>query len=225
MNQDTMPAHDARANPRWRRHGQAFDLGEAGYQVDGAWLLWKRMHSWGQRFDVEVDIAWAIGLFLICSGWFIQASRTAHLDIGFVAALTLPLILRRRAPMGVFAVLSIVALVQRMVSGPLLADAALLLALYSVAVGSEWIQVVVAALILEIGVLLATVHWALVGSNLKSLVLLTGMASAALFAGIVVRALRSQMIWLAERARRLERERDQQAFLAAAAERARIARP
>lgn len=223
VNQDTMPAQDARVNPRWRQHGQALDLGETGYQVDGAWLLWERLHSWGERFVVEVDTAWAIGLFLICSGWIVQASRTPHLDIGFVAGLTLPLVLRRRAPMGVFTVLSVVALVQWMVSGPLLADTALLVALYSVAVACEWIQVVVATLVLEIGVLLATVHWAPLGSNLKSLVLLTGMVSAALFAGIVVRALRSQMIWLAERARRLERERDQQASLSAAAERARIA--
>jgi signal transduction histidine kinase len=219
-----MPAQEAREIPRWARHGQAPHLGETGYQVDGAWLLWERLHSWGERFAVEVDTAWAIGLFLICSGWFIQASRTPHLDIGFVAGLTLPLILRRRAPMGVFIVLSVVALVQWMVSGPLLADTALLVAVYSVAVVCEWIQVVVATLVLEIGVLLATVHWAPLGSNFKSLVLLTGMVFAALFAGIVVRALRSQMNWLAERARRLERERDQQASLSAAAERARIAR-
>jgi signal transduction histidine kinase len=43
-------------------------------------------------------------------------------------------------------------------------------------------------------------------------------------AGVVVRALRRQMGWLVERAHRLEIERDQQSFLAAAAERARIAR-
>jgi signal transduction histidine kinase len=55
-------------------------------------------------------------------------------------------------------------------------------------------------------------------------VFLTGLAFAALLAGVVVRALRSQMDWLAERAERLEFERDQQASLAAAAERARIAR-
>ena len=222
--QDPMHAHGARANPRWRLHGHSFDPGEAGYQVDGAWLVWERLHSWGQRFAVEVDTAWAVGLFLICSGWFVQASRTTHLDIGFVAGLTLPLIFRRRSPMGVFIVLSTVALIQWMISGPLMADAALLVALYSVAVASEWIQVIVATLVLEIGVLLATVHWALVGSNFKSLVLLTGMVAAALLAGIVVRALRSQMTWLAERARRLEHERDQQATLAAATERARIAR-
>lgn len=212
------------ADPSRSRHDQSVDLGEGGNQVDGAWLLWERLHGWDQRFAVEVDAAWAIGLFLICSGWFIQASRTPHLDIAIVAALTLPLILRRRFPAGVFMVLSMVALFQWFASGPLLADTALLVALYTVAVASEWILVVVATLVLEIGVLLATVHWALVGSNFKSLVLLTGMVSAALLAGIVIRALRSQMSSLAERARRLECERDQQASLAAAAERARIAR-
>jgi signal transduction histidine kinase len=50
------------------------------------------------------------------------------------------------------------------------------------------------------------------------------MTFAALLAGAVVRALRGQIDWLAERAQRLERERDQQASLAAATERARIAR-
>src|ERR1019366_48796 len=88
----------------------------------------------------------------------------------------------------------------------------------------DWLAVVVAALTLEIGVILATEHWTPVGNYSKSLIFLTGMASAALFAGILVRALRSQMEWLAERAHRLEFERDQQTFLAAAAERARIAR-
>ncbi len=53
---------------------------------------------------------------------------------------------------------------------------------------------------------------------------LTGLAFTALLAGVVVRALRSQLDWLAERAERLERERDQQASLAAATERARIPR-
>jgi signal transduction histidine kinase len=50
------------------------------------------------------------------------------------------------------------------------------------------------------------------------------MAAAALLAGVVVRTLRQQMGWLVEHAHRLEFERDQQSFLAAAAERARIAR-
>ena len=59
--------------------------------------------------------------------------------------------------------------------------------------------VLAAAAILETGVVMATVRWTPTGSNLKSLVFLTGLAFAALLAGVVVRALRSQLDWLAER--------------------------
>jgi signal transduction histidine kinase len=78
--------------------------------------------------------------------------------------------------------------------------------------------------ILETGVVMATVSWDPVGNNVQTFVFLTGLAFTALLAGVVVRALRSQLDWLAERAERLERERDQQASLAAVTERARIAR-
>jgi signal transduction histidine kinase len=159
---------------------------------------------------------------VLCSGWLFESG--SHSNLWFVAALTLPLVLRRRAPMAVFLTLSIVAFVQWLVTGPALADAALLAAIYTVAVESEWVLVVAAAALLEVGVVMATVRWTPTGSPLKSFVFLTGLAFAALFAGVVVRALRSQLDWLAERAERLELERDQQASLAAAAERARIAR-
>jgi signal transduction histidine kinase len=117
-----------------------------------------------------------------------------------------------------------VAFAQWSTTAPLVADSALLVALYTVTAECDWLAVVVAALILEIGVILATERWTPIGNYSKSLIFLTGMAAASLFAGVVVRALRSQIDWLAERAARLEFERDQQSFLAAAAERARIAR-
>ena len=141
-----------------------------------------------------------------------------------VAALVFPLIFRRRAPMTVFLVIATVAFVQWLVTGPALADVSLLVAMYTVAVESAWILVALAVGLLEVGVVLATVRWTPTGNDVKSFVFLTGLAIAALLAGVVVRALRSQMDWLAERAARLEIERDQQASLAAAAERARIAR-
>ncbi|HWE66788.1 MAG TPA: histidine kinase [Acidimicrobiales bacterium] len=196
---------------------------EWGHPADAAWRAWERLRAWDQRFAIVVDTVIAVGLFVFCSGWYVH-SLGRHPDLGFVAGLTLPLILRRRAPMGVFLVLAVVAAVQWGVTVPLLADAALLVALYTVAADSDWIQVAVASIILEIGVILATVRWAPVGNYFKSVIFLTGMAFAALMAGVVVRALRSQLGWLAERARSLELERDQQASLAAAAERARIAR-
>jgi signal transduction histidine kinase len=84
--------------------------------------------------------------------------------------------------------------------------------------------VLAAALIVEAGVIMATVRWTPVDNDVKSFVFLSGLAFAALLAGVVVRALGGQLEWLAERAVRLELERDQQASLAAAAERARVAR-
>jgi signal transduction histidine kinase len=71
---------------------------------------------------------------------------------------------------------------------------------------------------------MAMVRWNPAANDVRSFVFLTGLAFTALLAGVVVRALRSQLDWLAERAERLERERDQQASLAAVTERARIAR-
>jgi signal transduction histidine kinase len=191
--------------------------------LDGAWQLWERLRGWDQRFAIVVDTILALGLFLVCSGWF-SFSKVSHPDLWFVAALTLPLILRRRAPISVFLVIAIVAFAQWSTTAPLVADSALLVALYTVTAECDWLAVVVAALILEIGVILATERWTPIGNYSKSLIFLTGMAAASLFAGVVVRALRSQIDWLAERAARLEFERDQQSFLAAAAERARIAR-
>jgi len=212
-----------RTHRRWADGNAAVHSGEDAPPVDGAWRIWEMLRGWDQRFAIAVDATLAVGLFFLCSGWFLFSS-VPHDDLWLVAGLTLPLILRRRAPLAVFLVIAVVALVQWLTAGPLLADSALLAALFTVTTESDWVAVVVAGLILEIGVIMATERWTPVGNYLKSLVFLTGMASAALLAGVVVRALRRQMGWLVERAHRLEFERDQQSFLAAAAERARIAR-
>ncbi len=213
--------------PLWLRPSSARDDGVAGgtrdRQLDGAWRLWERLRDVDRRYATLVDVALAAALFLLCSGWPIDAGRPRP-DLWLVAGLTFPLVFRRRAPMAVFLTISAVALVQWLVTGPALADAALLVAVYTVALESAWPLVVAAAVILEAGVVMATVRWTPTGSDLKSFVFLTGLAFAALLAGVVVRALRSQLDWLAERTERLEFERDQQASLAAAAERARIAR-
>ncbi|MGO8860405.1 MAG: sensor histidine kinase [Acidimicrobiales bacterium] len=212
-----------RTHPESTRQGPTPEGGNPAQPVDRAWRIWERLRGWDQRYAMVVDTTIAIGLFLISTGWFAFA-MVPHSDLWFVAGLTVPLILRRRAPIAVFLVVATVALVQWSVTGPLLADSALLVALYTVTAECDWIAVVVATLIVEIGVIIATARWTPVGNYFKSLVFLTGMTSAAVLAGVVVRALRSQMGWLAERAQRLEFERDQQADLAAATERARIAR-
>jgi signal transduction histidine kinase len=192
--------------------------------ADGLWRVWETLRSWDQRFAILVDTTLAVGLFLVCSGWFAFTKVSPH-GLWFVAGLTLPLILRRRAPIAVFLIIAVVALVQWTTTPTsLVADASLLAALYTVTTECDWLAVVIATLILEIGVILATARWTPVGNYFKSLIFLTGMVAASVLAGVVVRALRRQMGWLVERAHRLEIERDQQSFLAAAAERARIAR-
>ncbi len=105
--------------------------------------------------------------------------------------------------MAVFFTIAAVAFVQWLTTGPALADTALLAAMYTVAVESAWVFVAVAVAVLEAGVVMATVRWTPTGNDVKSLVFLTGLAIAALLAGVVVRALRSQLDWLAERGRAL----------------------
>ena len=199
------------------------DRGADGPPVGRAWRVWETLRGWDSRFAIAVDATLALGLFVLCSGWFVF-NKVPHNDLWLVAGLTVPLVFRRRAPFPVFIVVALVALVQWLVAGPLLADTALLVALFTVATECDWLAVVVAALVVEIGVIMATERWTPVDNYFKSLVFLTGMAAAALLAGVVARTLRQQMGWLVERAQRLEFERDQQSFLAAAAERARIAR-
>ena len=212
--------------PEWLRPrntgGHAVPAGRDDRHDDGAWRIWQWLRALDRRYATLVDLALAASLFVLCSGWVVE--RTGHPSLWFVAALIFPLVFRRRAPMTVFLVIAAVAFVQWLVAGPALADVALLVALATVALESEWRLVAVAAVILEAGVVMAMVRWNPAANNVQSFVFLTGLAFTALLAGVVVRTLRSQLDWLAERAERLERERDQQASLAAATERARIAR-
>ena len=187
------------------------------------WRFWNVLRRFDRRFSLAVDTVIALFLFALFSSSVLVGGPPRY-KLLFTAGLTLPLIFRRRFPFAVFAVLSGVACIQWATTRPLVGDVALLVALYTVTVVSDRLSTAVAVITLEMGVVLATIKWAPVGGHLKSVVFLTGMMSAALFAGVVVRALRDQMAWLDERARRLEFERDQQAFIAAAAERSRIAR-
>jgi signal transduction histidine kinase len=222
-----MPTRDEHGHSWWQRFSAHADTStmppESVQSADLVWRSWNVVRRFDRRFSLGVDTLIALLLFALFSS-SVLVGGPPRFKLLFTAGLTLPLILRRRTPFAVFAVMSGVAFIQWSTSRPLVADAALLVALYSVTVVSDRLSTAVAVITLEMGIVLATIRWAPVGGHLKSVVFLTGMMSAALFAGVVVRTLRDQMDWLAERARRLEYERDQQAFIAAAAERSRIAR-
>ncbi len=67
--------------------------------------------------------------------------------------------------------------------------------------------------------MLAVLRWERSGYRLQTLLLLTGTAAAALFAGIAVRNRRTALAAATERGERRERERHQQALLDLAADR------
>jgi signal transduction histidine kinase len=149
--------------------------------------------------------------------------RHLEASLAFTVGLVAPLVWRRRAPLPVFLIVAAVAFGQWLAGYTLTADIALLVAIYTVAAHASRRALALAAVVLEAGIVLATVRWADT-AELLSFVLLTGMATAAVVLGVNVKTRRAYLASVEERAAQLERERDQQGRLAAAAERARIAR-
>jgi signal transduction histidine kinase len=141
----------------------------------------------------------------------------------FCAALTLPLLIRHRSPAICFAGVALAAFLQWLLSGPQLADVSVLIALYWVCEESEPRTMAAALVTAEAGAIMVALRWE-PSERLKYWVGLSGLAVAAGALGIMIRQRRALLESLRERAARLERERDQQGQLGAAAERARIAR-
>ncbi|MGO9497037.1 MAG: sensor histidine kinase, partial [Solirubrobacteraceae bacterium] len=149
-----------------------------------------------------------------------------HNGLGGVAldlAFAIAMLWRSRWPFPVFLVTAAIAFVQWASDVRVLGDLALLIAFYTVASREDRRTTLTAAAILEVGVFLALFRW-FHGGHVRSFVGLTGLVAAAGALGMNVRHRRGLLESLEERAARLELERDQQGRLAAAAERARIAR-
>jgi signal transduction histidine kinase len=173
---------------------------------------------------VAADALAAAVLLALSTVWLV-GSPFARLDTALTqAALIAPLAVRRIWPSAVFLAVSAIAFGQWLLNVPLLGDAALLVALYTVAAHESRIRAAAAAGLLEVGVIMAAVRWTPAGTLPRSLLFLSATVVAALFAGRTVASGSRYLAWMDERARRLEVERDQQAVIAAAAERTRIAR-
>ncbi|WP_203416662.1 sensor histidine kinase [Jiangella ureilytica] len=188
-----------------------------------------RLYAWVRRHPVVPDAVIALGLLLTLvlfsaaafdPGW-------AHFVLG--AVMCAALVFRRVRPIEAFGVLVASGLVQ-WATGLELApyDLALLIGLYSVsAYGPRWAsRAGLAAGFL--GVALGTVRYVPADENSQTFVA-SGLALAAFVVGAwamgdVRRVRQAYVAELVERAHQAERERDQRAQLAAAEERARIAR-
>ncbi|MFF7445786.1 MULTISPECIES: histidine kinase [unclassified Streptomyces] len=144
--------------------------------------------------------------------------------VPLTAALALPLVWRRRAPRAVFGAVAVTAFVQWWMDIQLLADIALLVALYTVAAHSGRRCTIVAGAIVQTGVVLACLRWAAEGAFPTTFVAATAMVVAAAVLGVNARTKGAYLAALEERAARLEHEQEQQARLAVAEERTRITR-
>jgi signal transduction histidine kinase len=186
------------------------------------------LFSWGRRLmrmhPLVTDTLLAAVLLALSSAWLAESSFPKYPAAIVQTALIVPLAVRRLYPSAVFLVISAVAFAQWMLNFPLLGDAALLIALYTVAAHESRIRALLAAGLLEAGAIMATVRWEPAGPWDRSLLFLSATVVAALFAGLTVASGSRYLAWMDERARRLEVERDQQAVIGAAAERTRIAR-
>src|SRR6516225_7911936 len=173
---------------------------------------------------LATDALLAAVLLGLCSAWLAWSNFASYRAAIVQTALIATLIFRRRDPSAVFLAASAIAFVQWLLGFPLLGDVALLVALYTVAAHQSRTRALLAAGVLEAGAVMAAVRWEPAGTLPRSLLFLTATVVAALFAGMTAASGSRYLAWMDERAQRLEIERDQQAAIAAAAERTRIAR-
>src|SRR5579872_5550775 len=70
---DQMRPSSRHLYPAWLRPGTSRDAAPAGtgqtQQADRAWRLWERLRDFDRRYAAFVDIALAVALFVLCSGW------------------------------------------------------------------------------------------------------------------------------------------------------------
>jgi signal transduction histidine kinase len=186
--------------------------------------LWERGRRAGAEHPRLLDLTIASAVAALSIGGLAVQHRLGDPGlIIFCACLCAPLALGRRRPMLAFGAIAVVCLAQWLVSGPQLADAALLVALYWVALDRPVGELAAAVSISVGGALLAAARWS-EARPLRDWVGLTALVVAAAGLGVTVRLRRALVVQLHERAARLEFERDQEGRLGAAAERARIAR-
>jgi signal transduction histidine kinase len=197
---------------------------ETADRLASRWLT--RVELYGRRaaehgFAVDLTIAFGVAMLSIVG--LSSQHRLDSRSLAFCVALVAPLLLHRRDPRACFATIALVAFLQWLFSVPQLADVAVLIALYWVAVESDLAEVALAAATVEAGAIMAALRWS-PSEPVKIWVGLSGLATAAGVLGITVRQRRALLISLHERTAQLEVERDQEGRLAAVAERARIAR-
>ncbi|BCY10727.1 sensor histidine kinase [Actinoplanes sp. L3-i22] len=154
----------------------------------------------------------------------IITDRPVAQTLALQAALVLPLWWRRRAPLAAFSAVLAALLVEWAAGIILRADAAVLVAIYSLVLHGRLRRLPWAVPGLAVAVTVVLVRLSGVVRVWDVLFFVANVGTAAVALGFAVRIRRAQLAVLRERAVRLEVERDQRSRLAAATERTRVAR-
>jgi signal transduction histidine kinase len=192
-----------------------------------------RVYAWLQRHPILVDGVMAA--FLVFFGLASTANSRSAPGIVFGTFIGLPIVVRRRFPVATFYAVGVIALLQLMFSDRAsIADFAGPVALYAVAAYADRRASLPALGFSLAGVLLILARW-VASQNQRPqaldwsdwLFVYAVAATPFIIAWVLgdsMRYRRAYYLDLEDKTRRLERERDQQAQIGAAAERARIAR-
>ncbi|MGS2588684.1 sensor histidine kinase [Streptomyces hebeiensis] len=193
----------------------------------------QRFYDFLRRHPTGVDSFWAVMLFGFSMLWTVQVFSGAAsrlVAIGLVALLSLTVALRRRWPEQTLLLVAALGVAQLLLDVPINpADFAMLVVIYTVRAegAARW-----ASRLALVGGILATplsqLRWPARGAGVAGAVFFTIVLSVPFVLSWVLgdsmRLRRAYFDQLEERATRLEKEREAQAKVAVAAERARIAR-
>ncbi|MBW8484970.1 sensor histidine kinase [Actinomadura parmotrematis] len=196
-------------------------------RAGGLWDAWR-----ARRELVDAAFLAPVAVLMALEWPAATASGPAHVAdplpyLGLSLLLLAPLVVRRRRPRTVFAVVAVVAFGQWLSGTPLaIADVAVLIAMYTVASCCTRWWGLAALLVTEAGCALEAARqypgdW----TRARGPFLFLGVVAVGIgLFGVYMRTRREHLAALEERAARLERERDTEVRMARSAERARIAR-
>ncbi|MFI6480043.1 sensor histidine kinase [Nonomuraea sp. NPDC050663] len=197
--------------------------------------MFGRVRAWSKRHSRVIDAIKLSPLLFICLMYlesytamqgFAPQPGTYVGAIGYLAltaALITPLVWRRDRYRLVFTIVSLLCFAQWLAQVPILpANFAVIVALYSMALRDTFRWALAAMLVAELGVFLGLSQWDRV--TFSQFFSFSILVVTVWLAGLYSSTRRRYVEGLEERAERAERERDQQAKIAATAERTRIAR-